>query len=209
MESRERLEQITAAFQTIIQELNLHPTRLDIELTMAETVHVYITAPEFSGKTSTERDLIIWPALEKKLSNLALFSISVCMLMAPEEETETLSRLNKHPSNGKIAVDENHVDGTLTPHAVFEKITTTLNKIIQERNIHPTHLEFELTPYETVHIYIEAPEFSGKTSTERELMLRPALEKKLPQEVIMNMAAFVLLAPEETTEEPARTRRAA
>jgi stress-induced morphogen len=89
MDPQEILKQVTAAFHEIIQERNLHPTRLDIELTKSETVHVYLTAPEFSGKTSTERDLMIWPALEKKLSNLVLFSISVCVLMAPEEEMES------------------------------------------------------------------------------------------------------------------------
>jgi len=89
MEAQETLEKITAAFQEIIRELNLHPTRLDIELTMAETVHVYLTAPEFAGKTETERDLMIWRALKKKLPNLALFDITVCELLAPEEEAAT------------------------------------------------------------------------------------------------------------------------
>jgi len=88
MDSQEILKQITAAFQAIIQERKLHPTRLDIELTMSGTVHVYMTAPEFSGKTGTERDLMIWPALEKKLTNRVLFKISVCLLFAPEEEPE-------------------------------------------------------------------------------------------------------------------------
>ncbi len=86
MESQKVLDEVTAALQSIVQELNLHPTRLDIELTMAETVHVYMTAPEFSGKTKAERDLIIWRALRKKLPNRALMEISVCVLLAPEEE---------------------------------------------------------------------------------------------------------------------------
>ncbi|MCI0694906.1 hypothetical protein L0337_23220 [candidate division KSB1 bacterium] len=88
MDPQEVLEKIKAAFQTIIQEQNLHPTRLDMELTLAETVHIYMTAPEFSGKTDRERDLMIWPALEKKLPRRALMEISVCVLLAPEEETE-------------------------------------------------------------------------------------------------------------------------
>jgi len=88
MNSQEILKQIAAAFQAITQERNLHPTRLDIESTMSGTVHVYMTAPEFSGKDSTERDLMIWPALEKKLTNRVLFKISVCVLLAPEEEKE-------------------------------------------------------------------------------------------------------------------------
>jgi stress-induced morphogen len=203
MELQEMLKQITAAFQSIIQELNLRPTRLDIELTISGYVHVYMTAPEFSGKTSTERDLMIWPALEKKLPDLVLPNISVCILMAPEEEAETLSRLPEHPSNGdgKASTEDNRVDGKLTPHAIFEKITTTFNKIIQGRNIHPTRLDFELTPYETVQIYMEAPEFSGKTSEERDLMIWPALEKRLPEEVIMHIAACVLLAPEDEAAE--------
>jgi len=88
MNSQEILKQITAAFQTIIKERNLHPTHLDIESTMSGTVHVYMTAPEFSGKDSAERDLMIWPALEKKLTNRVLFKISVCLLFAPEEDPE-------------------------------------------------------------------------------------------------------------------------
>jgi len=89
MEPQKILEAVNAAFQAIIQERNFHPTRLDIELTLSETIHIYMTAPEFSGKTDTERDLLIWPALEKKLSNRVLMNISVCVLLAPEEEAET------------------------------------------------------------------------------------------------------------------------
>jgi len=48
-----------------------------------------LTAPEFAGKTETERDLMIWRALKKKLPNLALFDITVCELLAPEEEVAT------------------------------------------------------------------------------------------------------------------------
>lgn len=89
MKPQDILNQIKAAFQAIIQEQNLHPTRLDIELTLSETVHIYMTAPEFSGKTDSERDLMIWPSLEKKLPRRALMEISVCVLLAPEEEAET------------------------------------------------------------------------------------------------------------------------
>jgi len=88
MEPQKILEEVAAAFQGIVKELNLHPTRLDIELTMAETIHIYMTAPEFSGKTGTERDLMIWRPLEKRLSNDALIEISVCELLAPEEEVD-------------------------------------------------------------------------------------------------------------------------
>jgi hypothetical protein len=88
MNSQEILKQIAAAFQAIIQERNLHPTRLDIESTLSGTVHVYMTAPEFSGKTSEERDMMIWPALEKRLTNRVLFKISVCLLLAPEEDMD-------------------------------------------------------------------------------------------------------------------------
>ena len=88
MESQDILEKVTAAFQSIIQELNLNPTRLNIELTMAETIHIHMTAPEFSGKTGTERDLMIWSALEKKLEDEILMNISVCVLLAPEEKSE-------------------------------------------------------------------------------------------------------------------------
>jgi len=88
MESQKILEEVTTAFQGIVKELNLHPTRLDIELTMAETIHIYMTTPEFSGKTGTERDLMVWRALRRKLSNDALIEISVCVLLAPEEETD-------------------------------------------------------------------------------------------------------------------------
>lgn len=88
MQPQEALERIKAAFQNIIQEQNLHPTRFDMELTMAETVHIHITAPEFSGKTDTERDLMIWPALEKKLPRRIMMNISVCVLLAPEEEKD-------------------------------------------------------------------------------------------------------------------------
>ncbi len=88
MESQKILKEVTAAFKKIVKELNLHPTRLDIELTAAETIHVYLTAPEFSGKNETERDLMVWRALKRKLSNRALIEISVCELLAPAEEAE-------------------------------------------------------------------------------------------------------------------------
>jgi stress-induced morphogen len=202
VESQEMLAQITAAFQSIIQELDLHPTRLDIELTISGYVHVYMTAPEFSDKTEAERDLMIWRALETKLTNSALTSISVCILMAPEEETETLNRVLEYTNhdNDKASANDNDVDGKMTPLAIFDKIISTFNKIIQERHIHPTRLDFELTPYETVHIYMEAPEFSGKTGTERDLMIWPALEKRLPEDVIVKISACVLLEPEDEPE---------
>jgi stress-induced morphogen len=88
MEQQEILEQIKAAFQSIIQEKNLHPTRVDIEWSPHETIHVYMTAPEFSGKTITERHRMIWLALEKKLVRKVLMHISVFVLLAPEEEKE-------------------------------------------------------------------------------------------------------------------------
>jgi len=199
MESPEMVRQIISVFQDVIHELDLHPTRLDVELTTSGRVHVYLTAPEFSGKTDTERDLMIWPVLEKKLPGLDLLRLSVCMLMAPEEEAETLNKLLEYPNknNGKASADNDNANGTTTPYSIFEKITAVFNKIIQERNLHPTRLEFELTPYETVHIYVEAPEFSGKTSTERDLMIWPFLERCLPQNVIMHISACVLLEPEE------------
>jgi len=75
-------------YKDIIQELDLHPTLFDIELTLAETLHVYLIAPEFSGKTDRERDLMIWPALDKKLPYGVLMDISVCMLLAPEEKAK-------------------------------------------------------------------------------------------------------------------------
>ena len=88
MELQEILEQIKAAFQTIIKERNLHPTRLEIELSEYGTVQIYMTAPEFSGKTGTERDMMIWPALEKKLVRKVIVHISACVLFAPEEDPD-------------------------------------------------------------------------------------------------------------------------
>lgn len=88
MELREILEQIKAAFQSIIQEKSLHPTRLDIELSPYKTVHISMTAPEFSGKAATERHRMIWLALEKKLPRKVLMNIAVFLLFAPEEDPE-------------------------------------------------------------------------------------------------------------------------
>jgi len=88
MTPQEILAEATAVFKDIIQELNLHPTLFEIELTLAETLHVYLIAPEFSGKTERERDLMIWPILKNKLPNRVLMDISVCMLQAPEEKVK-------------------------------------------------------------------------------------------------------------------------
>jgi stress-induced morphogen len=88
MKPREILAQITAAFQTIIKERNLHPIRFEIEPSTYESVDIYITAPEFSGKTITERKMMIWPALEKRYKREFLNKISLCLLLAPEEDPE-------------------------------------------------------------------------------------------------------------------------
>lgn len=207
MKAQEHLNQIAAAFQDIIQELNLHPTRLNIELTIAETVHVYLTAPEFAGKTDRERDLMIWPALEKKLTNRALMRLSVCMLMAPDEEIERLAAIGiqkptmiDHADIPSTNLHENFNVPDPKPQEVLKQITAALHAIIKERNLHPTQLEIELSEHETVHICITAPEFSGKTYMERELMIRPALEKILPLNVIMNISIFLLFAPEDEVE---------
>jgi stress-induced morphogen len=88
MEQKEILAQITAVLQNIIKERHLHPTRFEVELSPYGTVHIYITAPEFSGKSDRKRDLMIWPALEKRLTKDVIMHISVCMLFAPEEDPE-------------------------------------------------------------------------------------------------------------------------
>ena len=103
MEAKKIFEEITAAFQEIIKELDLHPTRLDIELTMAETVHVYLTATEFSGKSSTKRDLIIWPDLEKRFVREVIASISLWLLLAPEEDPD-FAELSAAPTVKSIPV---------------------------------------------------------------------------------------------------------
>lgn len=211
MNSHERLKQVTAAFQAIIQEFNLHPTRLDIEFTMAETVHVYMTAPEFSGKTSTERDLMIWRTLEKNLPNLTLSNISVCVLLAPEEEAEKLPAIKRQNSftldelsNMGMNLSANVADPE--PQEVLQQITAAIHTIIKTRHLHPTRLEIELSEYDTVQIYMTAPEFSGKTYTEREMMIQPALEKVLPLNVIMNLSLLLLFAPEDEVEETQEER---
>jgi stress-induced morphogen len=88
MESQEILAQITAAFQTIIKERNLHPMRFEIEPSTYGSVEIYITAPEFSGKTIMERKMMIWPALEKRYKREFLNKIEICLLLAPEEDPE-------------------------------------------------------------------------------------------------------------------------
>jgi hypothetical protein len=88
MELQEALSQITAALQTIVKERNLHPIRFEVELSPYETIYVYITAPEFAGKTDRERDMMIWPALEKRLKREVIMHIAVCLLFAPEEDPE-------------------------------------------------------------------------------------------------------------------------
>ncbi len=88
MEPQEILAQITAALQAIIKERHLHPTRLEVELSPYKTVEIYMTAPEFIGKTYTERYMMIWPVLEKKLVRKVIMHISAFLLFAPEEDPE-------------------------------------------------------------------------------------------------------------------------
>jgi len=88
MERQEIRTQIAAALQTIIKERNLHPTRFEVELSPYGTVEVYLTAPEFSGKTDRQRELMILAALEKRLKREVIMHISVFMLFAPEEDPE-------------------------------------------------------------------------------------------------------------------------
>jgi len=86
MERQEILAQIIAALQTIIKERDLHPTRFEVELSPYGTVEVYLTAPEFSGKTDRQRELMILAALEKRLKREVIMHISVFQLFAPEED---------------------------------------------------------------------------------------------------------------------------
>jgi hypothetical protein len=88
MEPQEIFAQITAALQTIIKERNLHPTRFEVELSPYGTVEIYMTAPEFTGKTYTGRYMMIWPALEKRLKREVIMHISAFLLFAPEEDPE-------------------------------------------------------------------------------------------------------------------------
>jgi len=88
MERQEILAQLTAALQTIIKERDLHPTRFEVELSPYGTVEVYMTAPEFSGKTDRQRELMILAPLEKRLKREVIMHISVFQLFAPEEDPE-------------------------------------------------------------------------------------------------------------------------
>jgi len=88
----------------------------------------------------------------------------------------------------------------MEPQEIRTELTAALQKIIDERNLHPTRFEVELSPYGTVEVYMTAPEFSGKTARQRELMILAPLEKRLKREVIMHIAAFLLWAPEEDPE---------
>jgi stress-induced morphogen len=92
------------------------------------------------------------------------------------------------------------------PQEVLQQITAAIHTIIKTRHLHPTRLEIELSEYDTVQIYMTAPEFSGKTYTEREMMIQPALEKVLPLNVIMNLSLLLLFAPEDEVEETQEER---
>jgi stress-induced morphogen len=80
------------------------------------------------------------------------------------------------------------------------ELTAALQKIIDERHLHPTRFEVELSPYGAVEIYMTAPEFSGKTDRQRELMIMAPLEKRLKREVIMHISVLMLWTPEEDPE---------
>jgi len=88
MEPQDISAQITAALQTILKERNLHPMRFEVEPDLYGDLEIYITAPEFSGRTITERNMMIWPTLEKRYKREFLNKISLCMLLAPEEDPE-------------------------------------------------------------------------------------------------------------------------
>jgi len=191
MNPQEILAQITAAFKTIIQQRNLHPTQLEIELNEYDNVEIYMVAPEFSRITATERHELLWSALEKRLPREVIMHIGACVLLSPEEER------GEFPEEESTQQSKPQMECDMTPEEVLAEATAVFQDIIQELNLHPTLFDIELTMAETLHVYLIAPEFSGKTDRERDLMIWPALENKLPRRVMMDISVCMLLAPEE------------
>jgi stress-induced morphogen len=191
MEPQEIFAQITATFKTIIQKRNLHPTQLAIELNEYDNVEIYMVAPEFSRMTDTERHTMLWSALEKRLPQEVLMHIGACVLLSPEEERGEFPE-EESTQQAKLSMWRD-----MTPQEILAKATAVFKEIIRELNLHPTLFEIELTIAETLHVYLIAPEFSGKTERERDLMIWPVLENKLPGRVLMDISVCMLLAPEE------------
>jgi acid stress-induced BolA-like protein IbaG/YrbA len=63
---------------------------VEIEETPVGNVHVFAWSETFIGLSESARDRLVWPALERSLSEDELIRISVCVLSTPEEH-ETLT----------------------------------------------------------------------------------------------------------------------
>lgn len=58
---------------------------VQIDETPVGNVHVFVQSEAFVGLTDSARDRLVWPALERALTEDELLRISVCVLNTPAE----------------------------------------------------------------------------------------------------------------------------
>ena len=98
--------QIEAALQVVVAELHLSQARTHVEMNR-RWIHVLVTTPSFAGKTSSERDNLIWREFEKRLDDETILAITQCYLLTPEEEAEAhLDFAARGAADGAAAVAE-------------------------------------------------------------------------------------------------------
>ncbi len=80
--------QIRNSLEKIVSDLGLKDPKIQAEQS-GNWVHVLISSQDFSGKSSGDRDNMIWRELEKRFDDETILSITQCYLLTPKEYRES------------------------------------------------------------------------------------------------------------------------
>ncbi|GEM_PF-2451368 len=87
------LEQVDQELNQIAKDLNLPEAEVHAEQS-GNWYHVLISSPFFEGKSSTDRNNLIWREFERRFDDDTILSITQCYLLTPEEKEEAGLDLN-------------------------------------------------------------------------------------------------------------------
>ncbi|MBI3922880.1 MAG: hypothetical protein HY318_15775 [Armatimonadetes bacterium] len=83
-------EHIKQRLDEIVAKLRLTDAIVDVEQP-GNWIHIVIATRDFEGKTTGERENLIWRVFEKEFDDETILSITQCYLVTPEEYEETFS----------------------------------------------------------------------------------------------------------------------
>ncbi len=79
---------VKQTLENIVSDLGLGDPKVQAEQS-GRWLHVLISSRDFSGKSTGERENLIWSEFEKRFDDETILSITQCYLLTPTECEET------------------------------------------------------------------------------------------------------------------------